>query len=430
MGALNVPSLGSVTRRRLLVIVLIAAVAGAGWWVHRTIFPDYREYRLSVPAASGLEPLMDVRIGGTVAGRIQDIHLEGGRQPVITLGVDRDAPPLREDAEAVIEYKSLLGERYIAISPGSEDLPELSEGALLTSDSERVDIDQVLQVLDDERREHLVRLIGNARVAVEDRGDQLNTVLDGAGPAVANTSEVLSALGEDQEAVRQLVTSTSKLVGELSEQRDEVGRIVERTSAGLRGIARESDALAEGLQPLPDTLRSVRSTLDELETAVDATVPMLQDLRPVAAELPGLATELRPMMPDLRHTIEELQPALATAPPLLDDLTGVLDEQLAPVSAAGTSVLDQAVPIVDFLRPYSPEVAGWASNWAGAALNYDSDGYYLRVPGMFNLTSVMGSPVNLAWDSLPGSSVAASRAPGHLEGQPIEGANVPPEALR
>lgn len=430
MAEVTSVGLGAATGRRLLQVGVIAVTFVALWGIYRAVSPDYREVRLAVPAASGLEPLMDVRIGGSVAGRIQSIELEDGRQPIITLGIDRDAPPLREDATAIIEYKSLLGERYVALTPGSPDLPELPEGALLTSTSERVDIDQVLQVLDDERRDHLVRMIANARASVEGRGEQLSGVLEGGGPAVANTSEVLAALGEDQEALSRLVGSTSALVGELSEQRDEVGRIVDQTAQGMQRIAGEADRLAAGLEPLPDTLGSVQGTLVELDTAVEATAPMLRDLRPVTAELPALARDLRPTFRDLRATVSELRPVLSTAPPLLEDVTGMLDQQLPPLAGAGTSVLDQGIPIVDYMRPYTPEIAGWASNWAAVSHNYDSEGYYVRVPVRFGRTSVAGTPVDLTFSSLPGQRVEASRAPGQLEGQPIEGANRPPEALR
>lgn len=411
-------------------LALVGLVLVLAWVVYRAVSPDYREVRLAVPEASGIEPLMDVRIGGTVAGRIEEIELQDGRQPIVTLGIDRDAPPLREDATAVIEYKSLLGERYVALSPGSTDLPALEDGALLTSTSERVDVDQVLQELDGESRDELVRLIRNTREAVEDRDGQIAGVLEGAGPAVSNTSEVLAALGDDQEALRELVTATSSLVGEMSRQREAVGRSVEQASVGMREISARSESLATGLEPLPDTMGTLRSTLVDLDAAVEETAPMLRDLRPVTADLGPLAADLQPTVADLRRTVTELRPALASAPPLLEDVTGMLDRQLPGLSSAGASVLDQTIPIVDFMRPYTPEIAGWASNWAGSSMNYDSEGYYVRVPGKFGRGSIAGAPLDLTFSSMPGQRVEASRAPGQLEGQPVEGANRPPEELR
>jgi phospholipid/cholesterol/gamma-HCH transport system substrate-binding protein len=71
--------------------------------------------------------------------------------------------------------------------------------------------------------------------------------------------------------------------------------------------------------------------------------------------------------------------------------------------------------VLDYLRPYTPEVAGLLSNLASASANYDANGHFLRIyvsSGSLLLGSVTGQ-LNPAITKNP------DRPPGELEGQPL-----------
>ena len=40
-------------------------------------------------------------------------------------------------------------------------------------------------------------------------------------------------------------------------------------------------------------------------------------------------------------------------------------------------------PVIDFLRPYSPDLVGWFRDFGQAAANYDANGHYARVMPIF-----------------------------------------------
>ena len=54
--------------------------------------------------------------------------------------------------------------------------------------------------------------------------------------------------------------------------------------------------------------------------------------------------------------------------------------------------------MAEFLRPYTPEVVGWLSNWASFAGNYDSNGHYARFHILAGLESIMASHPGLFTD--------------------------------
>jgi phospholipid/cholesterol/gamma-HCH transport system substrate-binding protein len=40
-------------------------------------------------------------------------------------------------------------------------------------------------------------------------------------------------------------------------------------------------------------------------------------------------------------------------------------------------------PVIDFLRPYSPDLVGWFRDFGQSAANYDANGHYARVMPIF-----------------------------------------------
>jgi phospholipid/cholesterol/gamma-HCH transport system substrate-binding protein len=40
--------------------------------------------------------------------------------------------------------------------------------------------------------------------------------------------------------------------------------------------------------------------------------------------------------------------------------------------------------VLEFLRPYTPELTGWLRDYGAGAANYDANGHYARVQPLFN----------------------------------------------
>jgi phospholipid/cholesterol/gamma-HCH transport system substrate-binding protein len=101
----------------------------------------YRVYAL-FDSAAGVVRNSPVRIAGVHVGKVERVFLEGGKAKVAF----RMPPnvPLYEDAKAYLRSEGLLGERYLEISPGSEEKPRLGEEALIPQGAIPVTLDQVL----------------------------------------------------------------------------------------------------------------------------------------------------------------------------------------------------------------------------------------------------------------------------------------------
>jgi phospholipid/cholesterol/gamma-HCH transport system substrate-binding protein len=131
-----------------------------------------------------------------------------------------------------------------------------------------------------------------------------------------------------------------------------------------------------------------------------------------------VARELGPVLVDLRPTVAELKPTLAALDVLLGRTPTLLSGVDAVVPQLGTAGQSLS-PMLSYLRPYTPELAGWLSNWGSAAANYDSNGHYLRAFAQEGATSLNHNPGILP----PGVTQHLTRLPGEAEGQPWVDAN-------
>lgn len=79
------------------------------------------------PTVGGLRAGAPVELAGVAVGRVDTVALVGS-QAQITMSL-RNGIPLREDAQAEIKAKGLIGEPYVALSPGrtGEQIPSGGE---------------------------------------------------------------------------------------------------------------------------------------------------------------------------------------------------------------------------------------------------------------------------------------------------------------
>lgn len=403
-------------RRLAILAVAATALAGGAGWAASSAVDGYTAH-VVLPSATGLVEGSKVLVDGFDSGQVGDIEVVNGKARV-ALDMDDEVAPLHSGAEAAIVWKAVLGERQVDIRDGAESNPAILDGGTLEGKMpDPVEIDKVLNALDRPTRTHLRSSIKRLNTIVGSNETELRQTLTQAGPAIAALGGVLREVGSDGRAIGQLVSETNEMISVLSRRDAVVRGIVERLSGMSRDLVREREAMRAGLAKLPDVVSRADRTLGKVPDVADQAVPLLEDLRPAAERLPSVASKLQPVLRDLRPMVTRLRPTLDAADMLLQRTPALLDstKQVLPGSESAISDL---TPALSFLRPYTPEIVGWLSNWASSAGNYDSKGRYMRifVPGSgssFNHNpGVM--PPGMVHDPYP--------LPGELVGQPWQDA--------
>lgn len=338
-----------------------------------------------------------VRVHGVEVGGVDG--LEGGPDPRrstrVSMRITQDDLVIHKDARAEIRWRTLLGgNMYIDLDPGSPKAGELGDGVIpLSRTGNQAELDDVLQPYDgrtDDRQREILRGADEALedpVAVRraiDALPALEPIGRGIEPAlgteagdlrrvVAATATTVEALGEDQTALRALVTGARRTLGATAVRREELGQFLELS---------------------PSTLDETKVTMERLVTTLDRLDPLVRDLRPGARELapasnaakPALAEgdallrQARPLLRDLRPTFADLSAAADAGVPFLRDLEPVVDrlnEKTLPYLAERDEQSE--------LRNYEA-IGPFFSVLAMAAAEFDAVGHrlHLSTPGGSN----------------------------------------------
>ncbi|SNR84199.1 phospholipid/cholesterol/gamma-HCH transport system substrate-binding protein [Haloechinothrix alba] len=376
--------------RRILMTAVVAVLAIA---VSATTFITLdRSYTLTVmmPNASNLVEGGSVMRDGYEAGSISEISTEDGKAKV-RLELDDEFAPLREGATVEVSWKAVLSERRLVIDDGPSGNEELPSGSMLTEEmAAPVELDQVLAILDEPTRDKLKALVDDVEGTLDEREAEINDTLTTAGPALESLGSVLRGIGSDGAAIKELITQLNSTMSIVEQRDQEVERVVSALGETTAETVEQHQQLGETLERLPEIVRQADSTLKRVPGAVDATVPLLEDLSPVTERMTSVSGNLRPVLGDLRPAVAELRPTLSALSELLEYTPGLLDtgRSTFPDAAKASRDADDAL---SFLRPYTPELAGFLSNWGSASGSYDANGHYAR---FFIQSGLEGANVN------------------------------------
>jgi phospholipid/cholesterol/gamma-HCH transport system substrate-binding protein len=391
-----------------VVLAALAVVLTAGK-------PGY-ELKLVLPSAAQLVDGSPVWIQGESVGLVHDLEVRGNKA-IATVSVDKAYAPLHEGTTSRIEWVSVLGERVITLYPGPTTNAALPDGYLLEAPSLQIEADQVLAAFDQPTRSRLNSLIASLNGSLNGREPQLHQTLQSAGPTVEAVGQVLKAVGQDGPAIRELITELHGVTQPLAQRQAEVAGVVNDLETLTSQVAPEQAQIRDGLKELPSTLQAAKGTLDLVPPASQATVRLLRDLQPGVDRLPSVARNLSPVLRELRPVTEDLRPTLESLGDLLSRTPRLLDttHQVFPPLR---DTVDIYRPVVSFLRPYTPELAGFATDWGKAFSGYDSQGHLW--------TGIAAEALSANDESLAQpvpSGEARTPAPGHLVNQPWTDAN-------
>jgi phospholipid/cholesterol/gamma-HCH transport system substrate-binding protein len=358
-------------------------------------------YKLRFQNAGQLVNGDEVQVGGRAVGSIKDIKLTDNNQAEVTIEMHEFAP-LHQGTTAVIRATSLSGiaNRYISLRLGPNSAPELKDGSTISSErtTTPVDLDQLFNTLDPKTRAALQKVIQGSAEQYQGKGKQANESAKYFNPFLATTDELVREVNSDQESLTDFIVDTSKLVTAIAERRDDLSALVANTNATTGAIANENTALAGALELLPTTLRrgnttfvNLRATLDDLTVLVNANKPVAPRLAPFFRELRPTVAAAVPTVRDLRKLVHQSGPN--------NDATDLLRKAPAlqrvatPAFRSSIRALQRSQPVIEFIRPYVPELEGWFRDFGQSPATYDANGHYARIAPQVNAYQFNDTPV-------------------------------------
>jgi phospholipid/cholesterol/gamma-HCH transport system substrate-binding protein len=365
--------------------------------------PKGYEVKLPFKEATSLANEADVRISGVPVGKVKSVKLARDGLNIATIQLDSKYAPLPSDSRAILRQKTLLGETYVELTPGTRTVPKLKEGGTLAPAqvSPTVELDEIFRAFDDKTREDFGIWMQSLAQGVIGRGQDLNNAFGNLAPFADNTNDLLKTLVTQQGAVQRLVRNTGQVFSALSERQGQLSSLITNANTVFQTTADKNQQLADVFVVLPTFEIESRKTLNALDTFAHNANPVISELRPWARELSPTLVSLAQLAPNLKAFFIDLNPLITASLAGIPATTKVLDE-LRPVLGQLDPFLRQLIPITDFIAPYRSELTAFFANSAAATQVTDLPGtagkkvHYLRTSNPVNPETLAIYPSRLS----------------------------------
>jgi phospholipid/cholesterol/gamma-HCH transport system substrate-binding protein len=247
----------------LLAVVLIALLIFLAF-TRVNPFSNPYELKASFRDARNLGGNAVVRMAGVDVGKVTKVEpADGTGAATVTMELDDDALPLRQDVELEVRPRILLeGNYFVDIEPGSPSAPELDQGETVpvTQTSTAVSLPVILSTLRADVRTDLRTLLHEyGSVALQKGGaEAFNDAIPWFAPAYRNAAITNQALlgVQPRRDIPRLLRGQSRTAAALAEDPQALQDLVTDLNTVAGALAGQDTALAESVPALRDTLRA------------------------------------------------------------------------------------------------------------------------------------------------------------------------------
>lgn len=338
----------------------------------------------------------DVRISGVPVGKVKNIQLAPDGRSTVTIELRRRYAPLPSDARAILRQKTLLGETYVELTPGTSRAPKLKEGGTLPlgNVSPTVELDEIFRAFDAKTRQSFQGWMQSLAQSSRGRGQDINNAFGTLAPLAQDANTLVSILLSQQAAVQRLVGNTGEVFSALSERDGQLTSLIRNANQVFQTTANRNSELQQAFTILPTFENEGRLTTARLTRFARNTNPLVTQLRPAARQLTPTLKDLSALAPDLKGFFRDLGPLITASRTGLPALRGFLRD-LRPLLGQLDPFTRPLRPILEGLGFYRRELLAFFSNTVAAtqATQPRPDGkgliHYLRTSNPVN-------PENLA----------------------------------
>jgi len=246
-------------KRLILPLAILALVVAAGFAMFRS--DESKTLTAHFPRTISIYEGSEVKVLGVAIGNVDKVT-PSGTDVVVEMHYDADVN-LPKDAQAVIVAPSIVGDRYVQITPVYDEGPKLADGATLTVEDTSVplELDQIYSSLDElnvalgpngaNENGALTDLLETTAANFGGQGAQFHqtiqdfsklseTLDDNKEELFGSARELegfINTLATNDQTVRQFNQSLSSVSDMLSGEREELAAALHNLSIGLGEVA-------------------------------------------------------------------------------------------------------------------------------------------------------------------------------------------------
>lgn len=263
----------------IFVLIALGIFGGTAFYlgVFRFDVKRYNSYYVHFKDASGLDDKANVKIAGVKVGWVDDITLEEhGGQVKVKLMI-RNKYQVHADARVEIRQESLLGSKFIEISPGSpEALVVSSDSTLLGGrrNSTTTSIEGLIA-----RIESIAKNVEDVSLALKsvmgtEREQNLQAIMQNLDTAASNIACFTGLLANNSDNIEVMLANVNQFTAELAPLGREIRQLSEKLDTQVFPAVQHSlDKISNVLDQdfgkitgeLGDTIQSVKSVAEKID---------------------------------------------------------------------------------------------------------------------------------------------------------------------
>ncbi|WP_405893621.1 MCE family protein [Streptomyces sp. NBC_00104] len=287
----------------LFALVTILATALLAATIVNISFAPKDTYRAVFSDVTGLEEGDDIRVAGVRVGEVEGIRIKDRTLAEVTFTVTADRPLLTSTG-AVVRYRNLVGQRYIALTEGAGDSTRLRPGGTIP--------------------------LSRTQPALD-----LNALLNGFKPLFAALSpndvnqlatEIIKTLQGEGGTVNSLLAHTASLTTTLADRDELIGSVIDNLNSVLKTLDERGGRFSGLLKQLRRVISGLSTDRKPIGKSVvsigdltEATSGLLHDARP---PLTDDIAELGELTGTLNRNEKTVEGVLKRLPNKLTELTG------------------------------------------------------------------------------------------------------------
>jgi len=297
----------------LVVTTIFTYVLGAT--IANSSYGSTNTYAAEFTDVTGLQLGDDVRIAGVRVGTVSDISIEKDKYNVGYAHVEftvQKSDPLPASAEINLRYRNLVGQRYLDVEQGPGDPNEtLAPNATITCEHSKagivcprthpaVDLTVLFQGFGPLVRglsaPQINKLTFNVIQTLQGEGGALENLLGTVadltnsiadkdqviGEVINNLTSVLTAVGERDAELNDLVIQLKDFFSGLAGDRDTIGNAI----VGINRLAESTAGLLQHVRrPFADDVKSITGLVDQLNNNKGTLTFVIKQLAPTIGAL-------------------------------------------------------------------------------------------------------------------------------------------------
>jgi phospholipid/cholesterol/gamma-HCH transport system substrate-binding protein len=249
------------------------------------------DLNVAMPGADGLYPGSDVLIAGSKAGTVTQIALHGSGV-LVGISLDPAHSPVHSSATVTLRPKSLLGEKYLDLNPGSGG-DSLNPGATIPASKVNLstDLQDVINTFDQPTREKLQTVITELGGGIAGLGVATNQTIRYGTDDLTELTTIATTLKQRDAELEKIIQALDTVTAELaqSDRRQQLGQLIANSDRLIKNLAAQDAELKRALA-------QTNAALSKTDTALSGTQGNLSS---IFQQVPTLVHRTNSLMGDL-----------------------------------------------------------------------------------------------------------------------------------